>query len=113
VLRDFRQQERTNLDTYGWVDQAAQQVRLPIGRAKDLLLERGLPVRAGAGPARDAARPGFVDTGTGARSTTTGNPQTGDRPQGSGTPAPPATAPASGTNAPAAPAAGAGHGGGH
>jgi hypothetical protein len=34
-----------SLHTYGWVDQEEGVVRLPIERAKDLLLEQGLPVR--------------------------------------------------------------------
>jgi hypothetical protein len=40
------------LTTYGWMDQNAGVVRLPIERAKELILERGLPVRgAEAAPA--------------------------------------------------------------
>ena len=34
------------VNTYGWVDQQQGVVRLPVDRAMDLLLERGLPVRA-------------------------------------------------------------------
>lgn len=44
-LRQFRQREDTALTSYGWADQATETVRLPIARAKDMLLERGLPVR--------------------------------------------------------------------
>ena len=42
------------LTTYGWVDKNAGTVRIPIDRAKELLLERGLPVR-GHAPATAAA----------------------------------------------------------
>lgn len=35
------------LHSYGWVDQKAGIVRVPIDRAMDLLLERGLPARPG------------------------------------------------------------------
>ena len=45
VLKAFRDGEEQQLHEYGWVDQGAQTVRLPIDRAKTLLLERGLPVR--------------------------------------------------------------------
>ena len=45
VLRDFREQEDAILKNYDWIDKGAQKVRLPIDRAKELLLERGLPVR--------------------------------------------------------------------
>ena len=48
-LHQFRQSEDTALATYGWIDKEAGTVRLPIDRAKELLLQRGLPVR-GATP---------------------------------------------------------------
>lgn len=44
-LRDFRVDEDVRLTTYGWIDRNAGTVRLPIDRAKELLLERGLPSR--------------------------------------------------------------------
>ncbi len=44
-LRDFRATEAQQLEHYGWTDQATGAVHIPIDRAKDLLLERGLPVR--------------------------------------------------------------------
>jgi hypothetical protein len=50
ILQQFRADEQERLHSYGWVDQEAQTVRLPIDRAKDLLLERGLSTRQ-AGPA--------------------------------------------------------------
>jgi len=49
-LADLRKHEHEILTTYGWMDQSAGVVRLPIERAKELILERGLPVR-GAEPA--------------------------------------------------------------
>lgn len=45
VLRDFNQHQDELLHTYGWIDQGLGTVRLPIDSAKDLVLERGLPVR--------------------------------------------------------------------
>jgi len=55
-LKHFRDAEKTTLETYGWVDQNAGTVRLPIEKAKQLILERGLPVRGSATePAADAA----------------------------------------------------------
>jgi hypothetical protein len=44
-LEKFRHEEDEILSTYGWVDKNAGTVRIPIERAKALLLERGLPVR--------------------------------------------------------------------
>jgi hypothetical protein len=47
-LQQCRAKEANELNTYGWVDKNAGTVRLPIERAKDLLLERGLPARGEA-----------------------------------------------------------------
>ncbi len=40
--------EEARLHTYGWVDQKAGVVRIPIDRAIDLLAQRGLPVQPGS-----------------------------------------------------------------
>ena len=65
-LQKFRDEEEHLLSSYGWVDQNTGMVRLPIDRAKALLLERGLAVREGAPvaepakhdePKTDAAKP--------------------------------------------------------
>ncbi len=48
-LDDIRLEEEQTLSTYGWVDQKAGTVRIPIDRAMDLLVQRGLPVRQGEG----------------------------------------------------------------
>jgi hypothetical protein len=44
-LAAMRAREDETLTTWGWADQAAGTYRMPIARAKELLLERGLPVR--------------------------------------------------------------------
>lgn len=49
ALKDFRDKEEQVLHSFGWVDQNAGTVRIPIDRAKDLLLQRGLPTRAETG----------------------------------------------------------------
>ena len=46
-LKQFRDRETATIGHYGYIDQAAGTVHLPIDHAKDLLLQRGLPVRAG------------------------------------------------------------------
>lgn len=46
-LQKFREHEQQMLTTYGWVDQNAGTVRVPVDVAKDLVLQQGLPVRAG------------------------------------------------------------------
>jgi hypothetical protein len=47
-LQAFRDSEKRQLETYGWVNRPAGVVRIPVERAMDLILERGLP----EGPSR-------------------------------------------------------------
>ena len=49
-LKQLRQAEDDRLNSYGWVDQKAGTVRIPIDRAMDLLVEKGLPVHEAASP---------------------------------------------------------------
>lgn len=51
VLREYRTRHLDAQDNYGWVNQSMGAIRLPIERAKDLVLERGLPVRQVPEPA--------------------------------------------------------------
>jgi hypothetical protein len=44
-LNAIRQREEDTLSTYGYVDENAGTVRIPIDRAMDLLAQRGLPTR--------------------------------------------------------------------
>jgi hypothetical protein len=44
-LRRVREEERKLLESHGWVDREAKIVRIPVERAAELLLQRGLPVR--------------------------------------------------------------------
>jgi hypothetical protein len=43
--------EQTTLESYGWVDRASGVARIPITRAMQLIVERGLP-EVGAGQTR-------------------------------------------------------------
>lgn len=52
AIRDLQQMrggEDQILSSYGWVDEKKGVVRIPIGRAIELLAQRGLPVRASHG----------------------------------------------------------------
>lgn len=44
-LEQLRRGEEAMLHSYGWVDRNSGVVHIPIERAMDLLLEKGLPVR--------------------------------------------------------------------
>jgi len=46
-MRAYRDEQRSVLESYGWVDRNAGVVHIPIEEAMRLLAERGLPARAG------------------------------------------------------------------
>jgi hypothetical protein len=48
-LNGIRLSEEQTLYSYGWVDEKAGTVHIPIERAMDLLVQRGLPVRPQGG----------------------------------------------------------------
>jgi hypothetical protein len=48
-INDFRLGEEQTLNSYGWVDQNAGVVRIPITKAMELVAQRGLPTRPAAG----------------------------------------------------------------
>ena len=43
--KQFFQNQKMLIESYGWVDQKQGVVRIPIKRAMELLVERGLPVK--------------------------------------------------------------------
>jgi hypothetical protein len=72
-LQEMRAEEDTILHSYGWVDEQAGVVRIPIERAMKLLAERGLPVRPGQqGQGSGLPAPGAA---TGAAESTQGGVQ--------------------------------------
>lgn len=57
-LDSVRTDEAQMLSTYDWIDQNSKTVRIPIGRAMDLIAQRGLPVRgqtAAAAPGAESS----------------------------------------------------------
>jgi hypothetical protein len=50
-LNDFRYSEEEKLNSYGWVDQNAGVVHIPITRAMELIAQKGLPTTPQAGTA--------------------------------------------------------------
>ena len=66
-LNSIRMREEQELYSYGWVDEKAGTVHVPIERAMDLIVQRGLPVR-GQGPASETAA---AETGTSKTQSTT------------------------------------------
>jgi len=58
-LNSFRLKEEDTLDSYGWVDQKAGVVRIPIDRAMQLIAQQGLPTtpKAGTAPLAEGQSP--------------------------------------------------------
>jgi len=71
-LLEMRTAEDQILDSYGWVDQSHGVVRVPIGRAIDLLAQRGLPVRQAIPPASGVTVP--TESGLGPKMQQPGGP---------------------------------------
>jgi len=67
-LNGIRSEEESTLNSYGWVDQKAGVVRIPIDRAMDLIAEKGLPVRSqGAASASSPADQASLSTKKGSK----------------------------------------------
>lgn len=56
-LQRYREAQEKILANYGWVDKNAGIVRIPISRAMDLVLQKGLPTAA-SGAVKTPATPG-------------------------------------------------------
>lgn len=99
-LKDFIGSEQQYMTTYGWVDVGTGQVHIPIERAKELLLQRGIPSRAPENgvPVDQTEGTHLASTGesTGGRNLPAGQPDRSS-PQPAGAPT---AAPASGATAP-------------
>jgi hypothetical protein len=57
---DYQKSQMEMVNSYGWVDQKAGIVRIPIDRAMDLVLQRGLPTRGASSPGLEAPAKGTV-----------------------------------------------------
>ena len=55
-LKHFRADQDNILGSYGWVDNKAGIVRIPIERAMDLMLQSGYPIRGGSPAAGDKTK---------------------------------------------------------
>jgi len=89
-LKRLRVEEQQFLNSYGWVDQKLGVARIPISRAKEMLLQRGIPVRPELGDPTEGTHVFATGESSGGRTIPAGQADTST---------PPAAAP------PAAPAA--------
>lgn len=65
-METMRQNEDEALNNPGWVDHKAGRVRLPIDVAKQLVVQRGLPVNGAAGTTSTATSPAAAASTAGA-----------------------------------------------
>ena len=56
ALKAMREQEEARLKGYGWIDREKGIVHIPIERAMELLVKKGLPARQGEPAAKSAGR---------------------------------------------------------
>jgi hypothetical protein len=47
-LKDYCDAQQKEVSTYGWIDQASGVVRIPVDRAEEMILAKGLPARSAA-----------------------------------------------------------------
>jgi hypothetical protein len=78
-ITDFRLQEERTLNSYGWVDEKVGVVHIPIERAMQLIVERGLPVTPKVGTVPSS--PVNVARKAAARSDTSGQSRPPARPK--------------------------------
>lgn len=101
-LKEFRAGEEAHLHSYGWVDQKGGIAHVPIERAKEILLKKGLPSRAGVNDPSEGTHVAAAGESSGGRIIPAGQP---DQSSGAAAPQTPASSstPAPATAGPAAP----------
>src|SRR4029077_17250381 len=67
-LKEWRAQQQQYLNGYGWVDERLGVARIPIARAKELLLQKGIAVRPELGEASEGTRIQATGESNGGRS---------------------------------------------
>jgi hypothetical protein len=63
-MQSYLQSQQNLLNTYGWIDRQSGVVRMPIDRAMELLLERGLPTRQASAPQKPPKQANQRSSGT-------------------------------------------------
>ena len=92
-LKQLRTQEQQYLSSYGWVDEKLGVARIPIAKAKELLLQRGIPVRPELGDPTEGTHLFATGESNGGRTIPAGQADTSTTPA-SAAPAAAPTAPA-------------------
>jgi hypothetical protein len=71
-LKALRAEEAAHLHGYGWIDEPAGIARIPIDKAKALLLQKGLPVRPELADAAEGTRVAATGEASGGRNLAAG-----------------------------------------
>jgi hypothetical protein len=58
-LKELRARDRAELNSCGWVDKKSSVVRIPIEKAMEMILQKGLPTRQGTN--QDTGGPSFLE----------------------------------------------------
>jgi hypothetical protein len=97
-LKKFRAEADQQLHSYGWVDEKSGVARIPIEKAKEMLLQKGIPVRPDVVDATEGTHVAAGGESNGGRTLPAGQPDkssaTTPQAPASATPATPAAAPA-------------------
>ena len=101
-LKAFRAAQEAHLHGYGWVDEHGGVARVPIAKAKELLLKQGLPVRPELADALEGTHVAATGESNGGRSIPAGQ---ADKSSPAAAPAPAAATPPATPAAPGASAA--------
>jgi hypothetical protein len=92
-LKQFRAAQNAQLHGYGWVDEHAGVARVPIEKAKELLLKQGLPVRPELADALEGTAVAAGGESNGGRTIPAGQPDKSSPAAPPAATAPPATPP--------------------
>jgi hypothetical protein len=79
-LEQYKAAQGEILNSYGWIDQNAGVVRIPIERAMDILVQKGLPFRGAAPVKRGVLKTSELKSGPGAGKAAQDQTAMGSRP---------------------------------
>ncbi|HYT66329.1 MAG TPA: hypothetical protein VEL51_07935 [Vicinamibacterales bacterium] len=73
-LRKFRAEQRNSVDGYGWVDEKLGVAHIPIAKAKEMLLQKGIAVRPELADAAEGTHVAASGESNGGRTIPAGQP---------------------------------------
>jgi hypothetical protein len=94
-LKTFRAEQLSRADNYGWVDEKLGIAHVPVAKAKEMLLKKGIPVRPELGDATEGTHVAATGESNGGRTIPAGGPDRSGVPPAAPAAAP-VTAPAAG-----------------